>query len=252
MAALTRSRDNYAKYVVNELFEEQVKVSEIIYAGALVNRAAATGLVEAGDSTDGDQFAGVAYEEVTSDASGLDSETGRTAKVRVRKNGTYLFTFSGAEITDMGKEVSISDDQTVVAALPTYTTALTGTNNDLVWTAKAPYYGDKGKAITITYLDPGAVSQTESIEVHGYGIVVNLATDSSGNITSTGDTIKATLLAHTVAAAMVTAVDDTGNDGSEAVTAMASQRLTIGPSCGVIVGIESTTSVFVKIDGYAN
>src|ERR1051326_6281132 len=98
-------------------------------------------------------------------------------------------------------------------------TALTGSNNDLVFTAVDE--GDSGDAITIAFVDPAANSAAESVSVVGKAITFHLATGSGGAITSTGDTLKATLLASTSASALVTAVDAAGNDGSGAVTALA-------------------------------
>src|ERR1051326_5241705 len=103
------------------------------------------------------------------------------------------------------------------------TTALTGSNNDLVFTAGDE--GDSGDAITIAFVDPAANSAAESVSVVGKAITFHLATGSGGAITSTGDTLKATLLASTSASALVTAVDAAGNDGSGAVTALAATNL---------------------------
>src|ERR1051326_5801712 len=102
-------------------------------------------------------------------------------------------------------------------------TALTGSNNDLVFTAVDE--GDSGDAITIAFVDPAANSAAESVSVVGKAITFHLATGSGGGITSTGDTLKATLLASTSASALVTAVDAAGNDGSGAVTALAATNL---------------------------
>ena len=91
------------------------------------------------------------------------------------------------------------------------------------------------------------ISATESIEVTGTAIVVNLATSASGVVTSTGDTIKATLALHTVAAAMVTAVDATGNDGTGLVAAMVPTPLSGGDYVGDLQALDGS-SVWVRID----
>ena len=59
----------------------------------------------------------------------------------------------------------------VAAAL---TTALTGSNNDLVFTAATK--GAAGNDITIAYIDPGTPSAALSVDVDGTDITVNLAT----------------------------------------------------------------------------
>ena len=128
-----------------------------------------------------------------------------------------------------GDRLNIADTSgNVKKAQSTLTTALTGTNNDLVWSAASAWLGEKGDLITIEYRDPSANSASLSIVVEGTAIIVNLATDGSGVITSTGDTIKTALAAHGVAAAMVSAVDATDNDGSGVVTAMTATRLSGG------------------------
>lgn len=112
----------------------------------------------------------------------------------------------------------------------TLTTALAGNNNDLVFTAKTAYFGT---LITVEYVDPFATEAikgaVEHVTVAGGGITVHLATDAgTGAITSTGDTIKATIAAHTLANAMVSVADAGGNDGTGVVIAMAATPLTGG------------------------
>lgn len=112
---------------------------------------------------------------------------------------------------------------TVQAAL---STALTGINNDLDYTAVP--VGALGNLITIEYVDPADISIAESVAVVGNAITFTLSTDGSSVITSTGDTLKATLLASVPASALVTAADKAANDGSGLVIAMAATALTGG------------------------
>lgn len=222
----------------------KMKASSTIYKGGLVVIADSTGLAEAGVGTaTGFQFVGVADETVTSTASGGEG-------VHVWKTGEFDFTLTSVADAHIGQWVSISDDATVVAALPTLTTVLTGTNNDLTFTAKEAA-GTGAEAITITYLDPGTASATASCECHGYGIVFNLATDTSGTITTTGDNIKTLLAANAAANALVSAADVASNDGSGAVTAMASSQLitsAAGAVCGIVTGKKATNVAWVRID----
>jgi hypothetical protein len=102
-------------------------------------------------------------------------------------------------------------------------TALAGANNDLVFHAVAE--GSSGEAITIAYVDPSANDATESVTVSGNAITFHLATGVAGAITSTGDSLKATLLASAAASALVTAADAAGNDGSGVVIALAATAL---------------------------
>lgn len=108
----------------------------------------------------------------------------------------------------------------VAAAL---TTALTGTNNDLVFTAKVK--GAAGNSITVAYVDPGANDAALSVQVTGTEIVVSLATDGSGVITSTAAQVEAAIEASTAAAALVTVANAAANDGTGVVTAMAEDAL---------------------------
>lgn len=97
-----------------------------------------------------------------------------------------------------------------------------GANNSLLWTAKAAFYGQR---IYVAYIDPKIASFTEEVRVNGNNIEVWLATNGGAAITSTGDTIKTSVAAHTLANSMVTVVDAGADDGSAAVTAMPSVEL---------------------------
>lgn len=146
---------------------------------------------------------------------------------------------------------SYSTTGRIESAIATLTTALAGNNNDLVFTVTAAWQGARGDLITIEYRDPGAASQSESIVVEGTAIIVNLATDTSGTITSTGDTIKATLAAHPVALAMVTAADSGSDDGSGVVIAMTATRLSGGIGdfgTALQAAAAQTEYIFVEVD----
>jgi hypothetical protein len=108
----------------------------------------------------------------------------------------------------------------------TLSTALAGANNDLDYTSVLT--GVLGNAITIAYVDPADNDIAESVAVVGTAITFTLSTDGSSVITSTGDSLKATLLASAPASALVTAADKAANDGSGVVIAMAATALTGG------------------------
>lgn len=107
------------------------------------------------------------------------------------------------------------------------TTALTGTNNDLVFTSTRTGSA-LGNQTEIEYIDPSENNAELSIAFSGDTIQFNLATDSGGLITTTADDIKAALLADSDASALVSAVDAPSNDGSGVVTALAATALTGG------------------------
>lgn len=109
------------------------------------------------------------------------------------------------------------------------TTALTGTNNDLKFTAydSKTWYGTLGNAITIAYVNAGA-SKPLVVSVASNAISVQLATNGSSVITSTASQILAAVNAHTTASKMVVATLAAGNDGTGVVTALAATNLTGG------------------------
>lgn len=103
------------------------------------------------------------------------------------------------------------------------TTALTGTNNDLVFVARDP--GAGGKSITITYVDPPGNNVALSVAVVGTDITVTLATDGTSTITSTAAQVKAAIEASNDANALVVVTNAAANDGTGVVTALAQTNL---------------------------
>lgn len=151
-------------------------------------------------------------------------------------------------------EKTVTFDEEAVSDQAELTTSLTGSNNDIVFTARPKFWGTKGNDLTVEYRDPGANDASLSISVaEGKHIVVSLATDSNGDITSTGDLIKAAIAAHTEANSMVSTADAGGNDGSGVVTEMAQSALEGGVGitlfettglmryCLLAVGLETPT-----------
>lgn len=114
----------------------------------------------------------------------------------------------------------------VNAVASALTTALAGDNNDLVITAVTR--GVAGDAITIRYVNPAANNAALSVTVAGMAITVNLATDGAGAITTIASGITAELAATPAAAALVTAANAGGNNGTGVVTAMAATPLAGG------------------------
>lgn len=138
------------------------------------------------------------------------------------------------------------DDGTVTAA--TLSTALTGTNNDLDWTAKlhtstkyGPIpYGAAGNRITIAYTVPTddnaahalALSMTVSENGSGqktFAIVCQLQVNTDGStIMTTGDLLKTAIEADADISQVVTVADKAANDGSGLLVAMAATALSGG------------------------
>jgi len=120
-----------------------------------------------------------------------------------------------------------------VQAQASLTTSLTGTNNDLVYTAKSTensaYLGANGNAIRVVYVVSGT-STPLSVSVSGTDITVNVATNGGGAATSTAAQISAAVLAHATAKTLVDVSNAAGNDGTGVVTAMSITALSGGTS----------------------
>lgn len=124
----------------------------------------------------------------------------------------------------------------------TLTTALTGTNNDLVFTGKV-----KGIKFSVTYTDPGGahalvVALAESAT--GYDITVTLA-NSGAAITSTAADISTALAADALIGQIVSIANDTGNDGTGVVTALTKTNATGGTATTAAVRPDDT---FATVD----
>lgn len=108
----------------------------------------------------------------------------------------------------------------------TLTTACTGTDNDLVYTAVAP--GTAGNAITVRYVVAGN-STPLTVSVASSAITVNVATNGGGSPTSTAAQVAAAVAASAPAAALVgTPVNAASNDGTGVVAAFTATNLAGG------------------------
>lgn len=83
------------------------------------------------------------------------------------------------------------------------TSDMTNANADVTLTAVN--YGADGNRISVTYVDPGAVSQALKVLVNGENIIVNLATNGAGAITSICNAVVAAINAHEDAKLLVVA-----------------------------------------------
>lgn len=118
--------------------------------------------------------------------------------------------------------VPVTDIAPTKAAL---TTALTGTNNDLVFTARSG--GTWGNAIQVAYIDPGGVSADPSVVVSGFLITVNLGRAASA-INTTAARVQSLIESSLDASKLVTVANASANDGSGLVTALTATSLTGG------------------------
>lgn len=129
---------------------------------------------------------------------------------------------------------NLSGGKTGYGSLPAQAVAstnLTGTNNDLDFTAVPS--GEQGNGIQVVYVDPGGITATlsVSVDVQERIITVNLGRAASA-INSTAAQVAAAIAANTDAAALVTSANHAGNDGTGIVTAMSALTLGSGTSGG--------------------
>lgn len=113
----------------------------------------------------------------------------------------------------------------VVPPKATLTTSLTGSNNDLVFTALKR--GPIGNNVRIQYIDPGGTTASLSVACYGFDILVSLARAASAIITTAND-ITAAIAANADAAQLVSIANAGGNDGTGIVTALALTNLAGG------------------------
>lgn len=119
-------------------------------------------------------------------------------------------------------EMEAAINPVAASVTATLTTALTGTNNDLVFTAVP--VGAAGNAISIQYLNPGLPNIALSVTAIAGIIVITLATNGSSVITTTA----AQIAALAGMASLVTIANAGGNDGTGVVTALAATNLSGG------------------------
>lgn len=110
-------------------------------------------------------------------------------------------------------------------ARATLTTAMTGTNNDVL--VSALYHGSAGNSIRIRVVVAGA-STPASVVVSGNDITFNSATNGSSVATSTGAAFRDAVNANADAAKLVFLQNAAGNDGTGVVAAFGFTNLTGG------------------------
>jgi len=133
-------------------------------------------------------------------------------------------TLSKSDPADGILTVPMTDIYAIHTGFPALTTALTGTNNDLVFTAKLQ--GSQGLAVSVAYVNPGTANQPLGITVTKNAISISLATDGTSTITTTAAQISALIAATPAARGLVTVANAAGNDGTGLVTALAATNLT--------------------------
>lgn len=126
-----------------------------------------------------------------------------------------------------------------ISSTAALTTALTGTNNDLTYTAKR---GGAAPGLTVTYVVAG-VSTPLSVVTTNKAVVVNVATNGSSAATSTAAQVAAAVAADFTANSLMSVANAPGNDGTGVVTAMSVATLTGGSDGVMATGPSSFTRV---------
>jgi len=112
---------------------------------------------------------------------------------------------------------------TVAASL---TTAIAGTNNDLVYTARQR--GTGGNSIRVRYVVSGTNTPLSVSVSGGNDVTVNSATDGGGAATSTASQVATAVLASQASNFLVSVSNAAGNDGTGVIAAMGFTSLTLG------------------------
>ena len=118
--------------------------------------------------------------------------------------------------------VPVTDATPTKASL---TTALAGTNNDLVFTAKQG--GTWGNSIQVEYIDPGGASATLAVSVLGFVVSVSLGRAASA-IDTTASALKTAVEASLDASKLVSVANAGADDGTGLVIALAATSLAGG------------------------
>ena len=171
---------------------------------------------------------------------GIDAKTVQDVIIGTTKPNVRFLIGSIALITAVtaslsnGATVNVQEVYDPTPTTATLSTALTGTENDLVFTSLLD--GAEGNAITVAYINPATPSAALGVVVTGTDIVVNLATGvgsrqvetatAAGTVTTSGNatvTVTSAILAGSPLAISVPVVEnDTANDIALAIrTALA-------------------------------
>jgi hypothetical protein len=117
-------------------------------------------------------------------------------------------------------------------ALPaSLTTALSGSNNDLVYTAQTA--GSAGNGISITYVLNNSITTNPTISASTTSVVVLFTSPHPS-----AATVQAAILANPIASAIVNVYNASGNDGTGAIDAYSSTHLTGGADSSGFTGLE--------------
>lgn len=136
---------------------------------------------------------------------------------------------AGAAIAALALVTSDSVGRAVTAAAAVAASLATGTvgaNTGITYTAKTA--GTGGNSIRVQLLDPAANSQALAVDVDGNDIIVSLATNGGGAITSTAAQVIAAINEDNTASQKITAANTGASSGAGVVSAVALTALAGG------------------------
>jgi hypothetical protein len=203
--------------------------------------------------TAGERCTGVAERSVPAVTDGYASNHNGTDVNRI---GAIPFVESGGVIAfgaliqsdAVGRAVTAGAGGTAVLV-----TGTVGANNSITWTAQDA--GADANETRIQLRDPAGNSQALSIDVDGNDVIVNLATDGGGAITSTAALVIAAVNEDNDASGMVIASNTPSSSGAGVVLAVALTNLAGGsdPAAeGTILGRALTAASgagqYIEID----
>jgi len=169
---------------------------------------------------------------LSTNLTGANNDLTFTAKTKGVSGDSITIAYTDPGVPAVAEAVGVSGQAITVtlratsSVAATLSTNLTGTNNDLDYTAVTA--GSGGNSITIAYVNPGVETATESVSVSVKAITVTLRSVSS--VLSTATQVKAAIDASAAAAALVTVANKAANDGTGAVIALTATALTGGSS----------------------
>lgn len=141
----------------------------------------------------------------------------------VQINRGHAFSAAVSGTLDGTVTAQYATGEPVAASL---TTSLTGANNDVTFTAKNA--GIAGNSLTVAYVDPSENSAELSFTFDGTDLVISLATDSEGAITTTGQDIVDLVSANPSIYGHIGAANASSNTGAGVVTALSETALSGG------------------------
>lgn len=173
-------------------------------------------------------------------APAVNFKTTQAINIALERNSRYLLNqirlvTSAASSISNGATVIVQEVDLTTPTAATLSTTMTGANNDIVGTAVDA--GVSGNDITLALVDPSGNDEVLAIVVTGTDIVVNLATDGSGVITTTATELLAALAADEDASALATFALKGSDTGAGVVTALTETAFSGGLAYTVVQGI---------------